>query len=311
MTAALCKQFDLPAGTDVIVVPKLSTLTTVAIQTADNAPVSNTDWTDTAVTAQVKTLAGFSDIGIQLLDQSPYAIDDMILADLLADYDKKFDLQIVTGTASTSTSYTPSPGGQVPGLYSSAGASPWTSYNPVTYTSGSPAPWHLFSVLAACASNIAENRFMLDNTFAVVLHPRRAWWLVGGTDSNNRPLVESSRFGPFNVAALEADSVPAQGLVMQLPWGPSVYASANVPTTDTAGGGTLQDIGIAAQFSDAWAFEGQMHTDIFPEILSASLGVRFRVYAYCAFLMRYGQSIAIASGSGFAAPTGAVSSITY
>jgi hypothetical protein len=35
------------------------------------------------------------------------------------------------------------------------------------------------------------------------------------------------------------------------------------------------------------------------------------VYAYAAFLLRYGQSLAIASGSGFAAPTGAVSSIPF
>lgn len=311
VTANLFKNFDMPAGTDVIVVPKLSTLTTVATQGADNQPVSNTDWTDTAVTAQVKTLSGFSDIGVQLLDQSPYPVDQMVLADLLADYDKKFDLQLLTGSASTSTSYTPSPGGQTSGLYSSAGASPWSNANTVTYTDGSPAPWKLFSVLGACASQIATNRFQLDDSFAVVVHPRRAWWLAAGTDSQNRPLVESRNFGPFNVAAVEADSVPAQGLVMQLPWGPRVYASANVPTTDTAGGGTGQDVAIAAQFSDCWAFEGQMHTDVFSEVLSANLSIRFRVYAYVADLVRYGQSLAIASGSGFAAPTGAVSSITY
>ena len=311
VTANLCKNLDLPGGTDVIVVPKLANLTTVAIQGADNAPVAETDWSDTAVVAPVKTLAGMSDVPVQLLDQSPYPVDQMILQDLLADYDKKFDAQIVAGNGAVSNSVTPTVGGQIAGLYSSAGASNWTSYNPITYTSGSPAPWHAFSIFGALASNIAENRFMFDDTFSIVVHPRRAWWFLTGVDSNNRPLVESSNFGPFNVAAVEPGSVPAQGLVAQLPWGHRVYASANVPTTDTAGGGTNQDVALGFLGSDAWVFEGQMHTDVLPEVLSGNLQVRFRVYAYAAFLLRYGQSLAIAAGTGFAAPTGAVSSITF
>ncbi len=273
--------------------------------------MSNTDWSDTSVNAPIKSLAGFSDIAIQLLDQSPYPIDQMILADLLADYDKKVDFQLVQGAGSVSATVTPTVGGQVAGLYSSAGASPWTSYNAVTYTDGSPSAWKLFSVFGAMASKVATNRFMFDNSYAIVVHPRRAWWFAAGVDSNNRPLVESSNFGPFNVQAVEPTSVPAQGLVAQLPWGHRVYASANVPTADTAGGGTGQDVAISFLGSDAWFFEGQMHTDVFPEILSASLAVRFRVYAYVGALVRYGQAIAIASGSGFSAPTGAVSSVTF
>ncbi len=35
--------------------------------------------------ANVKTIAGYSDIGIQLLEQAPYPIDQMIIQDLLAD----------------------------------------------------------------------------------------------------------------------------------------------------------------------------------------------------------------------------------
>lgn len=305
------KNIDLPSGTDVIVIPKLANLTSVGVQGADNAPIPESDWSDTAVVAPVKTLAGMSDVPVQLLDQSPYPVDTMILTDLLADYDKQADLQAIQGTGTVSNSVTPSVGGQVAGLYSSAGASNWTSYNAVTYTTGAPAPWHFFSVTGAMASKIATNRFMFDDSYTIVVHPRRAWWFATGLDSNNRPLIESSGFGPFNVAAVEPGSVPAQGLVAQLPWGHRIYASANVPLTDTAGGGSAQDIALGFLGSDCWWFEGQMHTDVFPELLSGTLQIRFRIYNYVAALVRYGQSLAIASGSGFAAPTGAVTSITF
>lgn len=307
-TAGLCQSVDLPSGTDVIVVPKLANLTAVGVQGADNQPVQETDWSDTAVVAPVKTLAGMSDIPVQLLEQSPYAVDKMIITDLLADYDKQLNLQIIQGNGSVSNSVTPTVGGQIAGLYSSAGASNWGSYNSITYTTGSPAPWHLFSVAGAMQSKIAENRYLFDDTLSIVVHPRRAWWYASGTDAQNRPLVESRNFGPFNVQGIEPDSVPAQGCVSQLPWGTRLYADPSVPTNDAGAG---QDIALAFLGSDAWLFEGDMHTDLFSEVLSGTLQIRFRVYAYCAFLLRYGQSLAIASGTGFAAPTGAVSSITF
>ena len=51
---------------------------------------------------------------------------------------------------------------------------------------------------------------------------------------------------------------------------------------------------------------------MFREVLSGSLGVRFQLYNYFAFLFRYGQSLCIATGTGFAAPAGQIdSSITF
>jgi HK97 family phage major capsid protein len=311
VVANLFRQVDMPTGTQVVVIPKLANLTSVGIQGADNAPITSTDWSDTAVTIPIKTLAGYSDVPVQVLDQSPYPVDNYILADLLADYDKQFDLQIIQGNGSVSNSVTPTPAGQVAGLYSSAGASNWTSYNAVTYTNATlttDVAYNLFDVFGAMQSKVATNRFLFDGSFFIAVHPRRAWWLVAGRDANKRPLVESTSFGPFNVAAVEPTSVPAQGLVARLPWGTPVYASANIPTNDAGAG---QDIAIGALGSDGLVLEGQMHTDVFPELLSGTLQVRFRVYAYLGFGLRYGQGLAIASGTGFGAPTGVTSSVTF
>ena len=61
-------------------------------------------------------------------------------------------------------------------------------------------------------------------------------------------------------------------------------------------------------WDDAWLFRSPLRTDVFNEVASGTLGVRFRLYGYFGFLLRYGQSFSVATGSGFGAPQ--VSGIT-
>jgi hypothetical protein len=58
--------------------------TTVAVQTADNQAVSDTDLTDTFINAPVRTISGQQGVAIQLIDQSPIAFDDVVFRDLVA-----------------------------------------------------------------------------------------------------------------------------------------------------------------------------------------------------------------------------------
>jgi HK97 family phage major capsid protein len=293
VAANLCKRMDLPTGTDSINIPKLSTGTTAAIQTADNASVSSTDFTDTSVSANVKTIAGQQDVAIQLVEQSPLPLDEILYTDLIADYNKKLDLQVLAGSNAS---------GQVEGLYSSAGGSPWSNTATITYTSGSPTVAGMWPVFAQSLSNIAENRFTVDNV-AFIMHPRRWFWFVGALDSQNRPLVVINGSANFNTMAT-ANGAVAEGYVGNLAVGAPAYVDANVTTTDTAGSGSAQDIIFALKTDDAFLFEGDIRQRELPEVLSGTLQVRFQVYNYLAFLLRYGQSLAISSGTGFAAPSG-------
>jgi len=108
--------------------------------------------------------------------------------------------------------------------------------------------------------------------------------------------------------------LPAEGLAGRLPFGPNVYIDANMLTTDNqsdAAGGK-SDLAIAAKSDDLWLFEGDLRTRVLPEALSGTLQIRYQVYNYVAFLVRYEQSITGAYGSGFAAPTSAIdSSVTF
>ncbi len=289
-----CNGQDLPAGTDSINLPKLATGTSTAIQTADAQSVSSTDFTDTSVSAGVKTIAGQEDISIQLLEQSPLSLDSVIFSDLIADYNKKLDLQVLAGTNAN---------GQVQGLYSSAGASSWTNYNQVTYTDASPTAPELFSPLAVALSQIEQNRFDLEGV-KFFMHSRRWFWMAAAVDGNSRPIVLPSSFPGFNPLAVAGATAVPPGYKGQLALGFPVFTDPLVTTTDTAGGGTLQDIIIALKTPDAFLFEGELRQRTLPEVLSGTLQVRFQVYNYVAFLLRYAQSLAIISGSGMAAPSG-------
>lgn len=287
------RHMDLPDGTDNINIPKLSTGTATAIQTADAASVTSTDFADTSISAGVKTVAGQQDVALQLIEQSPLNVDQIVFTDLLADLNKRIDLQVLAGSNAS---------GQVKGLYSSAGASPWSSYNQITYTDASPTAGEMFTPFAQMLSQIAQTRFATGNV-KLFLHPRRWFWLASYLDTTNRPLIVPSSMSPYNAMGV-ASEVEAEGFVGNLVLGTPVFIDPNITVADTAGSGTGQDIAIALKTDDALLFEGAIRQRSLPEILSGTMQVRFQVYEYLAFLLRYDQALAIASGTGFAAPSG-------
>jgi HK97 family phage major capsid protein len=312
-TADLCRQMPLPQGTDSINMPKIKTPTEVAAQTADSAPVAERDWTDEAVTSNVKTLAGQSDVAIQLLEQSPYHLDEVITEDLIADLNRKVDREVIAAPGTNTAALN---AGLIQGLYP---AKNWNA-NTVNWEEAAPDAKAFNMAMGAGIAQIAASRFSVQNVH-VVTHPRRWYWMSTQLDGlegkAGRPIVNAEGFGPFNLSALvDGGEEPAEGLVGQLPYGPhGVYVDANIPTKDTAGvpGAGTADVAIIGKFDDAWLFEGALRTRALSEVLSGTLEIRFQAFEYYAFLVRYGQSLAIVSGTGFAPPvgTGIGTSIKY
>lgn len=279
------RQMELPSGTDSINIPKVSTGTSTAAQTADGGGVSSTDATDTSVSAGVKTIAGQQDIALQLLEQSPIGFDDQVIfPDLIADYNRNVDKQALNGSNAS---------GQVKGII---GLAP--SGNAVTYTDASPTGPELYLPLAQVVSNVSTNRLAPPTAF--FMHPRRWYWLASQLDSANRPLVVPAQNGPFNAAALQT-GVAAEGpvgYVLGLP----ILLDPNITTT--AGGGTEDRI-YAVRTPDVYLWEGALRSRTLMEVLSGTLQVRLQVYNYVAFMAdRYVQSIGEISGTGLAAPSG-------
>lgn len=311
VAAELCRQMPLPPGTDSINIPRLLTPTLTGIQSADAAPVVSRDFSDTFQQANVKTIAGQEDVPIQLIEQSPGQIlDRVLMTDLIADYNKQVDLQVIQGSGVGA----PLSGGQVVGLYPASnwgatsvtiaalGQTPTAASTPAQI--GVAPQAEFFQFLGAMASKTAYSRFNLTN-FNFVMHPRRHFWAVTGLDGFGRPLgIDGAAFGPMNSHEIEIDPAPYEGYAGRLPYGPNVYIDANVPITDNGAGafGGTNDVSIGAIWDDLWLFEGDLRTRVLTEVLSGTLELRFQVYAYVAFLARYGVSIAIGVGTPFGQP---------
>lgn len=281
-TANIVSNFDLPSGTDSINIPKMATGTAVAVQTADNAAVSETDLADTVVTAGVKTIAGQQDLAIQLIDQSPISFDEVVFRDLVADYATKLDLQVLNGSNGS---------GQVKGLLGATGI------NAITYTDTSPTVAELYPKLADAVQQVHTGRFMSPTV--IVMHPRRWAWILSALDSQNRPLVVPNGPGQNQIGTLSA--VASQQVVGQI-HGLPVVTDPNVPTN--LGAGTNEDRIIVMKADDLYLWESSIRTRVLPEVGSGNLTVRLQVYGYLAFTAeRYPASISVISGTGLVTPT--------
>jgi HK97 family phage major capsid protein len=89
----------LPDNTDTIIWPKVTSGTATSAQ-ADLGAVQETDPTTAQVSVGVKTVAGQVDVSQQLLDRSQPGIDQILFADLRADYNLRIDLQCLVGSGS-------------------------------------------------------------------------------------------------------------------------------------------------------------------------------------------------------------------
>lgn len=280
--ANLVTSQPLPSGTDSINIPKVSTGTSTAIQTADNQPVSETDLADTYVSAGVKTIAGQQDVAIQLLDQSPVNFDEVIFRDLIADYATRLDLQVISGSNGS---------GQVKGVRSASGI------QTITATSGSDNVSLLYSKIADAVQRVHTARFLAPT--AIVMHPRRWAFFLAAVDGSKRPLVVPS--GPGQNALATFGGNVSEQVVGQM-HGLPVITDPNMPTT--LGSGTNEDVIHVLRASDLVLYESGIKSRVLPDVGSGTLTVRLQVYGYLAFTAeRFPQSVVEIGGTALAAPT--------
>jgi HK97 family phage major capsid protein len=274
------RQMNLPGGTDSINLPRLATGTAVAEQATQNTAVQNTDATTNSVTAHVATIAGQQVVSLQLIEQSPINMDDVLLADLAADYAVKLDTFVISNNAANKR-----------GILHVSGA------NAVTYTSATPSAGELYAKIADGIQLIHTSRFMPPDV--IFMHPRRWAWLLSALDTAGRPLVTPVAGAPQNVLAA-VGPVNSEGFVGSMQ-GLPVFVDPNIPTN--LGAGTNEDRIIITRSSDVILFEGTPRSETFREPLAANLSVLLRFYNYTAIhTERYPKAISIISGTGLVPP---------
>lgn len=287
VVADMCTQLPLPAGTDSINLPRITTGPQVAVQTADNAAVQETDLVSATVTAPVRTIAGQQDVAIQLVEQSPLAggIDQMIYAQLLADYERALGIQIWNGSGAA---------GQVLGILNTAGI------GAVTYTDASPTVPELYLPLAQAINTVEANSYLAAT--AIVGHGRRWNWMSSALDAQNRPLVVPTGAGAYMALGTNTAGSKPKGLRGEV-LGVGFYTDNTIPTG--LGAGTNEDRVIVGDFKQAYLMEGAVRTRVLPDVLSGNLTVRFQLYRYVAFTAGVRPTaFAAIAGTGLVQPSG-------
>ena len=291
VTADLVTNMALPAGTDSINIPQITTGSLAAFQSADNAATTTRDMVTSTVTAPVRTISGYENVSIQLVEQSPLAggLDRMIFGDLMADYALQLNTAVVGAGDGTS--------GTIKGLLTLGTDS--TNGIPTTWTETTPTAVNGLASIAKAISKVVTNRY--KDVEGIVMHPSTWYWLMSQVDGSSRPLVVPAAAGPFNANGVVANPGAAKGLVGTI-HGVPVYVDATV--TKTYGASTNQSPILVGKFSDSYLFESGVKTRVLPDVLSGNLTVRFQVYGYAALAHRFNKSISAVTGTGAVAPSG-------
>jgi len=268
----------LPSGTDTIVLPRMTGGTAVAAQSENNA-FQDTDAVTDTVTATVETRGGKQVLSLQLIEQSPVNVDQIIMADLAGALASSVDAFAISNNAT--------------GKY---GALNVSSINSVTYTSTSPTASGLYAKIADGIQQIHSGRFAAPTK--IFMHPRRWAFFLAALDSQNRPLVvPSAGMNPMG----SQDAVASAGAVGTLQ-GLPVFLDANIPTN--LGSGTNEDRIIIVKHDDLYLWESTPRAEVFRETLAGQGSVLVRLYEYVAVQNgRYPESIAVVAGTGLSTPS--------
>ena len=291
VTADLVTNMALPAGTDSINIPQITTGTLAAFQSADNTATTTRDMVSSTVTAPVRTISGYENVSIQLVEQSPLAggLDRLVFGDLMADYALQLNTAVVGTGDGTS--------GTLKGLVTLG--TDTTNGIPTTWTETTPTAVNGAIAIAKAISKVVTNRYKAAE--AIVMHPSMWYWLASQVDGSNRPLVVpvTGASQAFNAAGTVTNPGAPAGLVGTIQ-GVPVFIDATVSKVYA----TNQSPILVGKFSDSYLFESGVKTRVLPDVLSANLTVRFQVYGYAALAHRFNKAVSGITGTGTVAPTG-------
>jgi HK97 family phage major capsid protein len=294
VTAGLFRNLPLSETGNTISVPKVTGGTSAAAQSADNANVTNVDATTAMITVPVCTVAGYTDCSRQILERSQPGLDQILVQDLLNDYNRRVNLYCVSGLGT---------GGQPLGLLNTP------SITSVSYNDGSPTVARFFPKLVDAVRQVNENVY--EPATAIVMTARRWAWILEAVDSTGRPLVVPNGNGPFNeVGTLSSgkdgpfgnnsDSITPAGTLLGLP----VYVDETYPKA--GGTGTNSDIVVTANFNEniLWEDQNGPRSFRFDAIQSQTAAIRLQVFGYVASTCaRFPTANSVIQGTGLVSPT--------
>lgn len=261
--------------TNLMYVPKLTSGLSVDFQSSENATLANADMAASNVTVAARTLGGYVDVTRQTLDLGQFP-DREIFGDLAAVLATQVETMVLNSSTSNNE-----------GILQTSGI---TS---VTYTDSTPTVAELMGKVGYAVSQIHTNVYAGPQV--IIMDPTMWNWIKSRSDSNLRPLVPT--VAPQNTSAVFG-SFGAEGIVGEF-FGLPVCVSSSVPLVAEATPSKRQI--IIARIADSRLWESVPTTDVFTDVGSATLSVRFRIHNYVAQThARRPKDFAVISGTGTA-----------
>jgi hypothetical protein len=280
--ADLCTPHILPQSGMSLIVPKITTASSAALQTTQLTGVSATSVVETDLTLTVQTAAGQQNVSRQAVERGT-GIDEMVTRDLFKRVATLVDSTLINA-AST-------------GITNTAAVT--------TYTSAAPTGVEAYPYIFQASSKLEQALLAQAPVNTVVMHPRRWNWFASQVASS-WPLMGSMNQGVApQMTMVQVTNEYGPSVRGVLTNGLRVCVDANVPVN--LGAGTNQDeiYLVASDEIHIWEQPDQPLLIRAEQPNAANLGILLVVYEYFAFTaQRYANNPGKISGTGLVAPAG-------
>jgi HK97 family phage major capsid protein len=270
---------DLPPNGMTVNISRITTATGVALQSAENVAVQETNIDDTLLTENVQTAAGQQTISRQAIDRGS-GVEDVVMRDLQRRYATNLDSTLInqatTGLAAVATS--------------------------ITYDDATPTGAELYPKLLQAAAGAEAALLGQAQPDIVVMHSRRWYWLQAQMTST-WPLIGQPNIPSQNAGVNLAERY-GSGFRGVLPNGMAVVVDNNISII--LGTATSQDEIYVVPSEESYLWEDPNAPQFIraEQPAAASLGVLLVLYGYFAYsLRRYANSHQRIGGTGLTTPT--------
>ena len=277
--ADICNHHDLPDTGMTVYLSKITTGTSVDLQSAENAAVSETDIDDTLIPIHVQTAAGSQTLSRQAVERG-LGTEEITWADLQKRHASRLDSillnQATNGLTSVATS--------------------------TAYTDGTPTAAELYPKILAGAS-ASEAIFLNDvDVDYAVMHPRRWRWLSAAMTST-WPFISGGKVPPQSGGVTTGVGYD-KGVKGYLPDGTAVVTDANIATNLGAGTNEDEIYMVGSQELHLWEDPSAPMFIRAEQTNAKKLGIDLVLYSYFAYYFnRYTGGHSKIAGTGLIAPS--------
>lgn len=278
--ADICNKHQLPATGTTVNISRITTATSAAAQSAENAAVSETNIDDTLLTETMFTVAGQQTLSRQAIDRG-VGTEEITLNDLFRRYNTALDSKLINDATTGLTNVAQS----------------------VAYTDASPTAAELYPKVLNAQSNLEA--VMLDQGVGdlyAVMHSRRWAWLQSQVGSS-WPFLGQPGI-PTQAGGVNFATGYGAGVRGILPNGIKVIVDNNIATNLGAGTNEDEIYVVNAAELHLWEDSGAPMFIRAEQPNASSLGVLLVVYGYAAYsFRRYTNGHQKIAGTGLVTPT--------